>query len=169
MNKVYSSLLIAVGFILLLGAVYVFGYKHGRSIGQIALDDYVNRGEQLALENSLKFRQLESIHREKENEILLQLSTLKNEYEATINDLNNDYASRMYESDLRANSYRRQLESGYTGRDTLVRHASKLDKALTEGIILVNELTATIRFMEDQISIRDSIIKNDRNTINEKR
>lgn len=169
MNPLTRLISSSVVVVLLLGAVFSFGYISGKHLGDLALEDYISRGKELALENSIRVRELERTHQKRESELLAQLTKQKEDYEKNISNIYNDYNHRLLQHKNRADSYREQLESGDCIGSGIIEHTVQMDSALEEGIHMVKELSEAVRLLEREVQIRDEIIKNDRRTINEKR
>lgn len=166
--NIQRNIAVVAGILIIISFVFYLGYGLGVKISDIAFQDYVSRGKQLALENSLKFREMEKAHSIKEQELLAQLAEERKIYEASVSSITDDYNSRLLQQKNRADSYKRQLEVGECVRPEFIAYATKLDRSLEEGIYLVEELSQTVRFLEYQLENRLQLINNDRKTVNER-
>ena len=110
-----------------------------------------------------RIKQLEREHTIRESQIIVTFNEAKKEYENTISNITSDHSDSLHEHEERANYYRQKYQQ-CNSSDRIIR----LDKALTEGIILVEELEAFVKFGEFQIKLRDDVILNDRLFINAK-
>lgn len=110
------------------------------------------------LEMNKKIILLEETLRKKESEyyletskINLELQEVKKQYDENINNIRNDYSSRLYDATTRADIYKRLSESSSSERQYLADHATKLSNSLNEGILLVRELRELIKLRDRQI------------------
>ena len=60
--------------------------------------------------------------------------------------------SRLLQSEQRASVYRKQARDSEAQRRALAEHTARLDKALTEGTLLVKGLTEHIKFRDKQLN-----------------
>lgn len=84
----------------------------------------------------------------------LELQELKDkmaEQEAMLAHANSAYAKQLQQSQDRSAVYQRKATASEVERRSLADHAARLDKALTEGLRLVEELSGTIRLRDEQL------------------
>ena len=91
---------------------------------------------------------------------------MKQDYEDTINSINDDYSISLLKHEERADHYRQEYQQCSDKR--IIERAVLLDRYLQEGTALVRELEQIIIFKEQLIMSLDAVIDNDRLLINAK-
>lgn len=66
---------------------------------------------------------------------------------------------RMQQSENRANIYRNQANSEASEREKLANHAAELDRSITEGRLVVEELSTTLRQRDREVIFLGNQIK----------
>lgn len=145
--------------------VYSTGSKHGRAEIQTKWDTQKKHDQEMIEKEKKKIAQDEQTHRAKDREIASELADLKQDYADDIARIRGDAALRLRDHEERAALYRSQAETGSVERANLASHAAQLDRALSEGIELVDELQATLELRDGQIGQLASQIHNDRQLI----
>ena len=116
------------------------------------------------IEQQDRIKELERLHALKEHEIIVTFNEVKENYENTIHSITSDYSDSLLKHEERADYYRQKYQQCDTAgaTDRIIR----LDKALTEGVTLVEELEELVKFKEWQIKLNGQLIDNDRYLIN---
>lgn len=153
MNKGYIVAIIGAG---ILGAVISGAYSDYGHKKQMVLQ------QDLIIKQQAKIKDLEIKHSKREHEIINSFNEAKKQYENTITNINSDHADSLRRHEERSNSYRQE----YQQCSKLVGRAVQLDRAVTEGVGLVEELEAFIRLEEFINDLNQDVIKNDRDLIN---
>jgi len=109
-----------------------------------------------------EYNELTKRHSEEVSDLTTKLSDSKKSYEDRISFLNDTYATRLQQSESRANIYQRQASSGTIECSNLASHAARLDSSIEQGRRVVEELTATVRFRDQQLIQLGNQIKADR-------
>ena len=107
----------------------------------------------------------ETAHRAEDRKISDELVTAKETAAAAIADARTATGKLREDSSRRESVYRAQAEAGAVERANLASHAAQLDRALTEGVGLVQELNATLELRDGQIRGLAAQIRNDRQLI----
>ena len=97
-----------------------------------------------------------------ENEKEAELKELKEkmeEQEAAIASITGSLTDSLQQSEARSAVYQRKATASETERRSLAAHAARLDKALTEGIRLVEELTGTLKLRDEQLKYIGKYLK----------
>lgn len=102
----------------------------------------------LQLQQTIQTKQKE--YAELSSNIQTQLADAKRLYEAKLSNVSSSYANQLQQSEQRAKLYQSQATKGEAERRSLASHAAELDKSLTEGRRVVEELTEHIRFRDAQ-------------------
>lgn len=162
----WTSILVgSLPLIGLLGAIYgVYNYGYGR--GENAVQSEWNK-EKLSRHDATKkvegkIELKEDIHAGKSQEITNELSEAKARHARTVAQLNAAYAERLRRIEERDRVYRAQSTAGAAEQARLASHAAELDRALEEGIHLVDELQATLGQREDELKLLGAQIISDR-------
>lgn len=100
-------------------------------------------------------------HSIKENNLITQMNEEKDKYEKSLIFINNDYTSRLRQSEERATAYRNQANN-QQGCISLAEHTSKLDSALERGLSVVRKLSEAIKLQRTVNDRLLQIIQNDR-------
>lgn len=145
--------------------VYSTGSKHGRAEIQTKWDTQKKHDQKMVEQEKKKIAQDEQAHRTKDREIASELADLKADHAGNIARIRGDAVIRLRDSEQRASLYRSQAEAGAVERANLASHAAQLDRALSKGIELVDELQATVELRDGQIRQLASQIRNDRQLI----
>lgn len=146
-SKYIYSLL---GILIFIAGIAVWSYNQGKQSVQAKWDkETIEHLEQL---NTLKQEYIE-----KENVYLAEINKIKEDYINVQKDYNNqlssiksDYSARLYESEQRYLSYK-QKSTNSKGCSDIANLSGKLDRTLTEGILLVRELTETLKLRDSQL------------------
>lgn len=105
-------------------------------------------------------------HVSSQQELLLQIQTLRKDYEKKLASIQFDYADRLRESEQRSALYRQQQAASSNECRALAEHASRLDRSLTEGRELVTRVTGNLGQCEVIFKEAVQYLINDRNHLN---
>lgn len=162
MRKLLPYVLIVCVILGLGYATYRHGYNHGsqkvrllweqdKATAQVAhttlLELLARKGEE---------------HRRKQQEIADELAQVRQTHEDALAQQRSSYEQRLLQSIRRATLYQRQAQAGAIAQRDLADHAARLDRALEEGIRLVEELAGTLGLRERQLILFSDQIRNDR-------
>jgi len=162
-----DNLIIYVGIGITVIISFIVGKDFGEEKIQAQFNEYKLEMSKKILEEKVRYDSLLSQHQAREAIYVSNLKLAKEEYEETINSLNDDLSNRLQQSEERASIYKRQAESDTNGLRDLADHAAKLDKSLEQGRSLVKELRETVKLREEQLRILNEVMSNDRKLINE--
>lgn len=149
-DLIINIFLLVLGFGLLFG-IYFDGYKTGSQKVQQQWNQEKEQTKIKMLELQVQYAQeREQFSHEKELE-LQELKDKMAEQEAMLVYTNSTYASQLQQSENRSAIYQRKATASEAERRSLADHAARLDKALTEGIKLVEELAGTLKLRDEQL------------------
>ena len=139
---------------------------HIKDLGRAEVLDHWNQ-EKLSTKKKVEELQTKldiqtTKHRQEQQEIADEIAASKIQHERDLAKLASDYSGRLRSSEMRAELYRRQAQSGSIEQDDLASHAAQLDRSLEEGRSLVRELRETLGFRDQQIQSLSRQIYNDR-------
>lgn len=158
-NKECFIILLAVALIGIGNYIWHKGYSSGSSY---VLSQWNQEKEQTKikmLELQIQYNQeKEQFANEKETE-LQELKDKISEQEAAIALNNAAHAVQLQQSEDRNAVYQRKATSTEAERRSLANHAARLDKALTEGIGLVKELSGTLELRDEQLKFIGKYLK----------
>lgn len=146
------------------GIGFATGIMMGSSHVQSKWDVEKIAQQQKIIEQQDHIKRLEIDHQIQQNEIISEFEGIKRNYENTIHSVISTHSDSLREHEARADIYRQK----YQQCNSLVERTVQLDRAITQGIGLVEELEATIKHKDSGIIARDKIIANDRLLINSK-
>jgi len=155
--------ILAVG--LLLWYVFSLGSDHGKSVIQGKWDAQKQVDAKALADEKKKIASEEATHRANDRKISDELASIKQAATGDIARIRGESALRLQDSTKRADLYRRQAEAGAVERANLASYAAQLDRSLSEGIELVEELQATVELRDGQIRGLAAQINNDRQLI----
>lgn len=161
-RKILISLVSCVALLILIGSAYVIGMKHG---GKLVLADW--NQEKIERKNAedklrLEYAGKTAIYKAEIVDLTDSLTKAKIDHERAIANINAANTERMRQYESRAGIYKAQSQSGTSECASLGSHATKLDRYLTEGIGLVEELTAVIKQRDSQLIGLGQQIRSDR-------
>ena len=164
-TELVSIVVSGAAVVWVLYSTHSFMYRSGSNAIQIQWDaeKTARNSEILQLQNQL--RDKESAHATETANISKELEDSKTAHAIAIGKLQSDYAERLRNSEGRTGVYKRLSESGETERYRLAEHATKLDRSLEEGRLLVAELRATVEQHERVIVQLGNQILTDRKLI----
>ena len=105
-------------------------------------------------------------HVSSQQELILQIQTLRKDYEKKLADIQFDYADRLRESEQRSAIYRQQQAASSNECRALAEHASRLDRSLTEGRELVKRISGNLGQCEVIFKEAVQYLINDRDHLN---
>ena len=108
----------------------------------------------------------EAVSRTNDREIANELAEIKASAAADVARIRGKSAIRVRNSEQRTAMYRAASEGGAVERANLASYASQLDRALAEGVGLVDELRSTLEVRDGQIRGLAAQIVSDRQLIN---
>lgn len=155
--------ILAVG--LLVWYVFSLGSDHGKFVIQEKWDAQKQVDAKALADEKKKIASEEAIHRANDRKISDELASIKQTASVDIARVRNESALRLRDNAKRVDLYRRQAEAGAIERANLASHAAQLDRSLSEGIELVEELQATVELRDGQIRGLAAQINNDRQLI----
>ncbi len=147
-------------------AVFVLGAFIGSSYVYNEWNNDRIKTQDLIIKQQDKIKKLEVDHSIRESDIIKTFEQVKKDYENTISNLNDAHNNSLHEYEERADHYRQEYQQCSDKR--IIERAVLLDRYLSEGVILVEELETIIRFKEQVIESLDAVIENDRLLINSK-
>lgn len=109
-----------------------------------------------------QYSQREDIYRIEIKNLNDTLESAGKRYEEGLAAINANNTLRLLQSEDRARIYQHQAETGAVECRGLESHATRLDRYLTEGIGLVEELTAVIKQRDSQLIGLGQQIRSDR-------
>lgn len=124
------------------------------------------RNQQLLTKKIEENRVATQKHVSSQQELFLQIQTLRKDYEKKLADIQFDYADRLRESEQRSAIYRRQQAASSDECRALAEHASRLDRSLTEGRELVKRISGNLGQCEVIFKEAVQYLINDRNHLN---
>ena len=146
-----------------LGAtIYFWGSNNGQDKIQAKWDS--QKVEDQKAYNKLKgeYDVLNRQHSYETGLLTSRLQAASQAHEDELARLNVVYASRLQQSNKRAEIYKRQAEAGTFECRNLASHAARLDESLEQGRQLVEELRSTVRLRDSQLIELGNQIKADR-------
>lgn len=156
-----TCVILALGF-----AAYRHGYNQGTT--KVRLEWEQDRAalhreyDSLVLKSATEAARQEEVHRVEQERVANELAKVRAESEVAAADLRASYEQRLLQSARRADVYQRQAEAGAASARDLAGHATRLDRALEEGVNLVGELSGALRFREHQLILLGRQIQADR-------
>lgn len=155
-----------LALILVIWYVFSLGSKHGEANVQAKWDQQKKLDSQHIQSEQEKITKQEAQHRTNDRKISDELAKIKANEAGTIARIRGEYALRLQDSESRSSVYRVASEGGSSERAGLASYAAELDRSLSEGISLVEELQATLEVRDGQVKALSSQIINDRELIN---
>lgn len=151
-NKDIIILVLIIGALIALGwGSYHKGYLSGSNEVQQKWNQEKEQTKIKMFELQVQYNQdKEQFIHEKDLE-LQELKELMAEQKSHFDLVSSSYASKLQQSQDRSAVYQRKATASEAERRSLADHTAKLDKALTEGIRLVEELSGTIRLRDEQL------------------
>lgn len=151
-NKNILILVLIIGALVALGwGSYHNGYVTGTTEVQQKWNQEKEQTKIKMLELQVQYsKEREQFNHEKELE-LQELKQKISEQEALIASANASYADSLQQSEARSAIYQRKASASEAERRSLAAHTARLDKALTEGLRLVKELSGTIKLRDEQL------------------
>lgn len=146
--------------------VFIIGYFIGSEYQKTKNDKENIRNQQLIAKKVEENRVATQKHVSSQQELFLQLQTLRKNYEKKLADIQFDYADRLRESEQRSVIYRQQQAASSNECRALAEHASRLDRSLTEGRELVTRVTGNLGQCEVIFKEAVQYLINDRNHLN---
>lgn len=151
---VFCCVLIGAGTYL-----YQRGYSSGSKYVQNQWDRDKDKIKIQMLELQAQYNlEKEQFVNEKEDE-LRELKKKMAEQEEILASANAAYADKLQQSEDRSAIYQRKAASTEAERRSLAAHTARLDKALTEGIRLVEELAGTLKLRDEQLKYIGKYLK----------
>ena len=138
---------VILGSFVIFALVLNFGYQFGYTKGTLTKE---NEYLTLIKEKESEYRTREKEFRDEVTKIEQQAIKDKEMYDISINELHDSYDGRLSESERRADYYRRLAAEGNT-QCNLPAHTAELDRALTEGTELVEELIEHVELRNSQL------------------
>lgn len=138
-------------FYFLYSSIYNLGYNAG--VDKITLEREQERIEYITNINNIKkeYNIKEKYYINEQTKIIEAYNTAVTKYEKDIASITSTYDSKLHESNKRISFYKRQAERRDSAKQ-LAEYTSRLDRVVVEGIPLVKELSAGIRFRDEQIT-----------------
>lgn len=164
-NKILKIGPFILAVFLLLWYVFSLGSDHGKSVVQKKWNVQKKVDAKALAAEKKKIASNEATHRANDRKISDELVSIKENTASDIARIRGESAVRLQYTTERANLYRRQAEAGAVERANLASYAAQLDRSLSEGIELVEELQATVELRDGQIRGLAAQINNDRQLI----
>lgn len=153
-------LVLAVGYI-----VWAAGSHRGQDLVQAKWDKEREQRAKARAKEKADIAKAEELHQKKDEEIVNALVQLQTNEARDIARINGELAIRLRDSELRGERYRSASEGSATERSRLASHAAELDRALAEGVGLVDELRTTLEVRDGQLRSLGAQIQADRQLI----
>lgn len=154
MNKFPLALLAVIGILLFLVVSErgsVLRYKEEQAKVTAALTERV---QELVVANAIVVQKNTS-----------SLIVLRNKHENIVNDLRDEYSSRVRDLEKRASRYRSMSEAGAAQCGNLADITARFDRSLEEGRQLVVEFRSRLELREEQLRIIGNQLKADRHLL----
>lgn len=166
LSKIISNkeILLAVAVI---GGIFFLGSTYGSLSAKEDFEKEKAKQEEVIKQLKAEITKKELDYQAKNDKILQELAESRKNYEISINTVTTDYALQLRKLNDRLRIYQRQAQERKAGLRDDNDYTGRLDSALTEGIRLVKELSATVRFREQQLNLLGSRIKNEQSLISE--
>lgn len=145
--------------------LFSFGSSHGQHLVQAKWDAQKAVDAEALIAEKANNERDETAHRAEDRKIADELVAAKETASAAIADARASTGQLRNDQAKRELVYRTQAEAGAVERANLASHAAELDRALTEGVGLVQELNATLELRDGQIRGLAAQIRNDRQLI----
>ena len=150
-NKEIFIIIFIVGTLGLGNYLWHKGYSSGSQYVQNQWNQEKEQTKIKMLELQVQYNQeKEQFVHDKELE-LQELKDFMAEQKSHFDLVNASYADKLQQSEDRSTIYQRKASSSEAERRSLAAHTARLDKALTEGIKLVEELAGTVRLRDEQL------------------
>lgn len=160
MNKAW--LLLSIPLVL----SYILAYQLGKKVSYEKVHNEWNIERQATKDKIAELKQeyqaYEFEYKKTIEDLVIQLQNSQDSFDSELVRIRDDYSNRLLNIEQRASIYKRQSEAGATERRSLADHAARLDRSLEEGRHLVQELGATLRQREREISVLSEQIQADR-------
>ena len=164
-GRVFKIIVPLIGSIALIWYIFSLGSNHGKSVIQNKWDAQKAIDAKILVAEEKKIASKEAIHRANDRKISDELVSLKESAADNVSRIRTQLIVRLQQNNERENVYRNQAEAGAVERANLASYAAQLDRSLSEGIGLVEELEATLKLRDGQIQGLAAQIKNDRQLI----
>ena len=146
--------------------IYHLGSNHGKAVIQGKWDHQKQIDAEFVAAEKAKINKVEIAHNDQDRKISDELSTLKQNSAALTATIRGDTALRLRDSAQRESLYRAASKGSAAERASLAGYAAQLDRSLSEGIGLVDELKATLEVRDGQLRQLGAQIQNDHQLIN---
>lgn len=163
--KILHKAIVPCFVCMLLAGLYCAGVIHGKSVIQTqwnsaklvqALADSELRG---------KILQKEQVHRQEIVSVSEQLRKTEALHDQAVSALAAEHAERLRASAGRSTLYWNLAEAGPAECRALASHTAEFDRALEQGIDLVDELQAALRQRDDQLRLVGQALISDRTLV----
>jgi len=166
---------LAFGLATLLGVLGWIGWtsfteryrEEGRAEIQALWDAQKENDRRAREEVQGKLAAAEQNHRQKVEELTDALSESEKRHQAELAAARLSYERQLQLSATRADIYHRQAQGNAAEQARLASHAARLDRAVTEGIEVVQGLTATLRQRDESLILLGKQIQADRELLEE--
>lgn len=162
MNK---GLIIGIMCAITVTLVYSAGVLHGMSNVQKEWDADVHAREVVTAAYKAENNLLKQQNSELVAKHTKDLKDAKQQYQNNIKQLESEFTRRMQLHENRAQLYREQAQGGEVERGTLANNAARFDRALEEGITVVDELSELVKLRDKQIIVLGEQIRADRKVL----
>lgn len=146
--------------------IYHLGSNHGEAVIQAKWDHQKQVDAAFVAAEKRKIHKAELAHNDQDRKISDELSNLKVSAVADKARIAGELALRLRDSTKRESLYRAASEGSAAERERLASYATKLDRSLSEGISLVDELRTTLEVRDGQLKALGAQIVNDRQLMN---
>lgn len=147
-------------------SIFIVGFLLGSEYQKMKNHQENLRNQEIIDEKIKENREATQEHVSSQQDLLLEIQTLRKEYEKKLADVQFDYADRLRESEQRSAVYRRQQATSTDECRALAEHASRLDRSLTEGRELVKRVSGNLGQCEVIFKETVQYLINDRNHLN---
>ena len=139
-----------VGISLVTGS-YIKGYNHGVDNTTVKWQEETNQRNKVIKELEDKYKLQAEEYSQETHKLSDKLYEQEINHAKEIASLNASFNSRLFQSEQRAELYKRMSTKTGDTCQTLANHTARLDRQLTEGIDLVRELRAIIELRDSQL------------------
>jgi len=158
-----GAILVVVG---LVAGVYSLGSSHGEAAISAKWQKQKDADAKFVEKTKAENQQKELAHNDKDRKISDELSDLKETAASDKARIAGELTLRLRDSTHREGLYRVAAEGSAAERERLASYAAQLDRSLSTGISLVDELKAALAVRDGQIKALGSQILNDRQLLN---
>lgn len=141
---------------------YQLGFQVGRAEGERQRAEVMAALEAQRINLAAANTKLETIHSQNQEKIDHALEAANALHADVLAADRIEYARRLRQHEARAAAFQRMSQADAAERERLASHAAELDRALAEGVGLVDELRHTLELRDQQLKLLGQQILADR-------